>query len=114
MLLSLLIGIPLAVLVAFLADPIAVILFPKRHQECRDIIQITVWWLPLLGISQPLGTALQASERHVAAARTGMIAACISMPVTIALVWKFGIFGACSSLILRQVVLIAVRIPIVI
>lgn len=109
--LSLMVCLPLAVLVTFLAGPIAQVLFPKNPALCRQIIQITIWSLPLLGMSMSMGYALQAVGKHAEAARANMVAMVCNVALSLVLIRHFGIVGACWAWIYRPLISIACLLP---
>jgi O-antigen/teichoic acid export membrane protein len=108
--LGILIGIclPLAVLVALLAGPIARVLFPHQSDICRAVIVITIWSLPLTAIESVLGNAINAAGADAEQARATLPAALCNVLLTVILVSRFGIAGACFAIPVRNLVRIAV------
>jgi O-antigen/teichoic acid export membrane protein len=111
LLLSLIACIPVAILLAFLAGPIAHILFSKNAALCRDILRITIWSVPLQGTLLPMVYALQAAGQHADAARRGMWATALGCGISILLVSRFGIIGACVSWCVRPALGILFLLP---
>jgi O-antigen/teichoic acid export membrane protein len=102
---------PLAILITFLADPIARIFFPKDPALCRDVIQVTIWAIPLRGLQLPMGCALQASGRHAIAAKTGIAATFVSLGLTVVLISLMGIRGATWAWVGRAAISTLFLIP---
>ena len=100
--------LPIALLVAWLAAPIARVLFPAQPEICRDVILITIWTLPLMAIESVLGYAINAADADAAQARASLPAALCNVLLTTILMCRLGITGACFSLPLRSAVRIVV------
>jgi O-antigen/teichoic acid export membrane protein len=97
--------------VSFVAGPIARLLFPRQPQVCEQVMRITIWLLPTMGLHFLLGYLLQTLDRDSAQARMTVVGAAFSLALTAVLVWKWGIVGACWSMVLRYVVDLAMEIP---
>jgi len=108
---SLVTCLPLALLVYFLAPWLAVILFPKTPGICRQILEITIWSLPLLAISMPMACCLQATGRYNQAARLSMVGMVFSLVVSITLVSRFGLVGACWAFVARPGIAALFQLP---
>jgi O-antigen/teichoic acid export membrane protein len=104
--------IPAAVAVFLLAGPISRLLFPQRPELTTFVIQLTVWWVPLLGLATGLGYALNAARRERQETALLMSATVFSLICTPLLIWRFGVLGACLSLLLRQGAGAMIRVPI--
>lgn len=111
--LALMIGacVPAALVVSFLAGPVARLLFPGRAEICEQVMRITIWLLPVMGLEYIVGTALSALHKDALQARAAVFAAVCNILMTVALVWSFGIVGASWSMVLRYVVKLAVLSP---
>lgn len=109
--LSFLLCIPPAVVGYFLAEPIGRLLFSENPELCSDVARISVWMIPLLGLSYSLGYSLNASGREMREARIMIQMAVLGLLAAGVLIWQFGVFGACLSLIARQLIGIVLRIP---
>jgi O-antigen/teichoic acid export membrane protein len=108
---SLVACLPTAALVAFLARPIAGILFPNEAETCRKIIQLTIWSLPLTALTMSMLFSLQATGKDRAVARSGGAAAVCSLICSVTLVSTAGIPGACWAWVLRPAILAAFLLP---
>jgi O-antigen/teichoic acid export membrane protein len=104
----------LALVVALLAHPIAGILFPQSPSIIAEIIRITVWSLPLLGVELVLGYALTAAGRDAIQARLAVHASVLSLTTCLGLVSTFGLEGACWSMLMRPAIRAAMLAPAVI
>lgn len=100
-----------SVCVSLVAGPVARLLFPGRAEVCEQVMRLTIWSLPLVGVASIFGHALNALGRDAAQARATLAAAVIHLPLAGLLVWRFGITGACWSIILRWAVLLVILIP---
>ena len=104
--------LPVAVAVNFYSWPVAHILFSKSSvvsknaDICQQVIRITIWALPLMGLESMIGYALNAAGKEGLVTRYASYAVTISLPLVVVLVMSFGIVGACYSLVSR----IAIRI----
>jgi O-antigen/teichoic acid export membrane protein len=103
--------VPAALCIFFLAAPISRILFPDSPAVSTFVIQITVWWVPLVGLANGLGYALNAAQRERQETALLMTTTIISLICSPILIWRFGVLGACLSLLLRQGLGAVVRLP---
>jgi O-antigen/teichoic acid export membrane protein len=110
-LLPIILCVPAALCVFFLATPISRILFPDNPTVSTFVIQVTVWWVPLVGLAYGLGYALKAARCEGQETVLLMIATIISLICSPILIWRFGVLGACLSLLLQQGLSAAVRLP---
>jgi O-antigen/teichoic acid export membrane protein len=94
----------------FLAAPISRILFPDNPAVSTFVMQVTVWWVPLVALSTGLGHALNAAQRERRDTALLMITTIISLICSPILIWQFGVLGACLSLLLRQGLSAVVRL----
>ena len=97
--------------VSFVAGPIARLLFPRQPDVCEQVMRITIWLLPTMGLHFLLGYLLQTLDKDAAQARMTLVGAAFSLGLTAVLVWKWGIVGACWSMVLRYVLDLAMVIP---
>lgn len=108
---SLAVCLPLSALIAFLAAPIAALLFPAHAEVCRTIILITIWSLPLMGAANAMNYSMEALGRPSEAAKAGIQASLWSMLVTVLLTTGFGLIGACWSWVIRPLILVCCLLP---
>jgi O-antigen/teichoic acid export membrane protein len=101
----------IAVVVYLLAGPMSRILFEENPVVGRQVMQITIWAIPVMSILWVLGAALNGLGGDAAQARAVAISAVINIALSAFLVWKYGLLGACWSMVLRYVVWLAVIIP---
>jgi O-antigen/teichoic acid export membrane protein len=109
-LLPVMLCVPAALCVFFLAAPISRILFPDNPAISTFVMQVTVWWVPLVGLANGLGHALNAARRERRDTALLMITTIISLICSSMLIWRFGVLGACLSLLLRQGLTAVVRL----
>jgi O-antigen/teichoic acid export membrane protein len=100
--------LPIAVLVAMLAGPIARVLFPVEPEICRVVILITIWTLPLTAVESVLGYAINGAGADAAQARASFPAALCNVLLSVILMSQLGLAGACFAIPLRNVVRIVV------
>jgi O-antigen/teichoic acid export membrane protein len=110
--LPVLLCVPATLCVFFLAAPISRILFPDNPAVSTFVIQVTVWWVPLVALATGLGHALNAARRERRDTALLMITTIISLICSPILIWQFGVLGACLSLLLRQGLSAVVRLQI--
>ncbi|MDE2125167.1 MAG: oligosaccharide flippase family protein [Armatimonadetes bacterium] len=98
---SLVTCVPIALLGFFLAKPMAVILFRTHWQPCATVIRITIWSLPLIGLSKSMRCGLNAVHAHDAGARAAAWATVTGGCIAIMLMAVFGITGAAVGMVVR-------------
>lgn len=108
---SLVICIPLALLAMYIAPPLASFFFKKNPAVSLQVMWITVWSLPLQAILLPMYFSMQACGRHTEAARVGMWATVCNTGMSLGLIWRFGLVGACVSWLARQGITILFQMP---
>jgi O-antigen/teichoic acid export membrane protein len=111
-LLPVMVCMPAVLCVFLLAAPISRILCPDNPAVSTFVIQVTIWWVPLVALSTGLGYALNAAQRERRDTALLMIMTIISLICSPILIWRFGVLGACLSLLLRQGLSAVVRLPI--
>jgi O-antigen/teichoic acid export membrane protein len=104
--------LPPAMLVFALAGPISKLLFPESPDVCKMVIQISVWWLPLTGMAQAMGYAINAAGRERAEARVAIAATLVGLTLSVFFITKYGLVGACFALVARAAVGVLLRIPV--
>jgi O-antigen/teichoic acid export membrane protein len=109
--LVMLVCLPPALLISLLAEPISLLLFPKRAVLCEQVMRITIWLLPAMGIQYIVGTALSAMHKDSQQAKVSLWAAGGSVLLAVTLISQFGLIGACWSLVLRYVLHLAILSP---
>ncbi len=108
---SLVTCLPLALLIYFLAPWLSAILFPTSPEICRQILEITIWSLPLLAVSMPMACCLQATGRYNQSARLSMVGMVFSLFVSVTLVSRFGLVGACWAFVARPGIAALFQLP---
>jgi O-antigen/teichoic acid export membrane protein len=101
-LLPVLFCVPAALGVFCLAAPISRLLFPDNPTISTFVIQVTIWFVPLLGLTQGLAYALNAAQCERRDLVRLLVTTSIALICTPILIWQFGVLGACLSLLLRQ------------
>lgn len=96
-----------AVLVSFLAGPIATYLFPRQPEICTMIARITIWYLPVAAVQLLVSYSLNALHRDAALARVSTIGVVIYLVLAPIMLWKLGLVGACWAIVLRPVIQLA-------
>ena len=84
-----------AVAVTLVARPIAQLLFPQHWAICFRVILITIWIVPFAGLEWIMGTSLNAAGKDAAHARAAFPAGLCALLVSLLLVVRFDIVGAC-------------------
>jgi O-antigen/teichoic acid export membrane protein len=109
-LLPVMLCVPAALCIFFLAPTISRMLLPDNPSVSTFVMQVTVWGVPLVGLANGLGHALNAARRERQDTTLLMITTIISLICAPILIWRFGVLGACLSLLLRQSLVAAVRL----
>ena len=109
--LGLSVGIVLAVIGTVFAGTIAHILLPKAEVQCRTIMVITLWALPLAGTQLAMGYALLGAGSDKSLTHAAIWATIICLPLGIILILRFGILGACAFILARFAVRLCVILP---
>ena len=105
------VGTLAAVPVFFLAGPIARLLFPEHPEVCRTMIQLTIWWVPLVALYTAATNSLNAAFREGAETRVAFAAMIVSMLVTVVLVATWQLTGAGIALLAKGFINLAFRTP---
>src|SRR5579884_401218 len=110
---SLVVCIPIAVIITYLAGPISHILFKRQdHPEiCTRIMQITAWMLPLRGLQLSMGCALQATGKHKQTSHLGVAATVVSVLITIFMISQYRLMGASLAWIIRPGISVLFLLP---
>jgi O-antigen/teichoic acid export membrane protein len=108
---SVLLCIPVAAIVSLLSNIISVILFPHNSEICRRVMDITIWILPIAAVSSAFGYTLNACRREKAEATCSLIVNACGIAISYMLILKYGLIGACASLLVRSSLGVIVRIP---
>lgn len=94
--------VPAALGVSLLADPISQLLFPGRGEVCEQVLRITIWLVPLMGLHCVISYAINAMNKDAPQARAWLFGGIAALVTSGVLVWQFGLIGACWSVVLRQ------------
>lgn len=100
-----------AVGISFVAGPIAKILFREQAALCREVMQISVWWLPLQGLAGVMGYALNAAGRERDETRLSITSNVAAIGVSSALILTFGLPGAAWATVCRGALAVLIRLP---
>jgi O-antigen/teichoic acid export membrane protein len=102
-----LILIPVAVGTSILAGPLVTLLFPPAYHAAGVLLAIGIWRAPLLTLAFLYQTTLIALNREAIGVRMLLAGACVSGPLTVVMLWLFGLPGAAASVGLTALVLAA-------
>lgn len=97
--------------ICLIAGPIAQILFPAQAALCRQVMQISVWWLPLQGLAGVMGYALNAAGRERDETRLSIASNVTSIAVSTGLILAFGLTGAAWATVCRGSLAVLIRLP---
>lgn len=103
--------IAIALTATLFAGFISRILFPHHADDCRRIIQITIWALPLTAIESMFGYALNGAGKEGRLARATFLAAVCNLLLGAAVIWVWQVPGACWIMLVRSLVQIAFILP---
>jgi O-antigen/teichoic acid export membrane protein len=101
MLFAFAICIAVALPTTFLAGFVARVLFPKQPSDCKTIIMITIWALPLIGIRTMLSYSLNAAGMEARQARASFWASIFSLSLGAILIFRWELIGACWFMLLQ-------------
>jgi O-antigen/teichoic acid export membrane protein len=111
LMLALLVCLPITIVVLFLSGPVSHVLFPRGAVLCQQVICITIWSIPLLGVENVMGYTLNATGHDAHQAGFNLCTALVSSAIAVFLVLHWGLLGACVSFTIRTVVKIAFITP---
>jgi len=97
--------------ICLIAGPVAKILFPAQATLCRQVMQISVWWLPLQGLAGVMGYALNAAGRERDETRLSILSNISSIAVSAGLILTLGLTGAAWATVCRGSLAVLVRLP---
>lgn len=103
--------IPAALAVTLVARPVSELLFPGKAAVAEQVMRITIWLLPVMGVQYMVGYALIAFDKDAENTKASLVGAAVSLVLTGLLVWKFGLIGACWSMVLRFAIHLVCLIP---
>lgn len=103
----------LSLAVTVLAGPISRLLFPNHAAICERVMRITIWLLPFMGAAWITGAALNGTNREAAQAKASLASTVCGIIVSIALIWRFGLIGACWSMVIRYAIHLIALAPLV-
>jgi O-antigen/teichoic acid export membrane protein len=103
--------VPVAIGLVVLADPIAHLLFPDQPDTFRTVIRITAWWVPLIGLAYAFGYALNAAGHEKDEAKMAIIGTLVSLVVSVVLITRFGLVGACVAMVAKAAIGLTFRLP---
>jgi Na+-driven multidrug efflux pump len=89
-------------------------LFPGQAELSETVMRITIWLLPSMGLHFVMGYLLNALDQDALQAKLVFLGSVCSLVMTISLVWKWGVIGACWSMVLRYPVYLLIETPAVI
>jgi O-antigen/teichoic acid export membrane protein len=110
LMLAMLVCVPATIGGTLFAGMIARLFFPDKYEVCEQVIRITIWILPLMGVEYVFSNALNALHKDAAQAWASLWG--IShLVIAVILVSQFGIIGACWAMVLRPVVRLTMILP---
>lgn len=104
-------GSLIAIAGMLVAELIGRVLLPGHSQLFSMVVRITIWSLPLTILELVMGYSLNACGKEATQARLAVPSAAASLLCSIALVYTFGLPGACWSMVLRPAVRGAFLLP---
>lgn len=100
-----------AIGIGIIAGPISQILFREEAALCRQVMQISVWWLPLQGLAGVMGYALNAAGRERDETRLSIISNVAAISISAGLIVAFGLSGAAWATVCRGALAVLIRLP---
>lgn len=100
-LLVLVLCVPAAILVSFVSPTLAALLFPRVPAVCRDVMAISIWSLPLLGLASCLGYSLHAAGKYNEASAVGIRSSILGLALTAFCILKWGLLGCAWATVAR-------------
>jgi O-antigen/teichoic acid export membrane protein len=102
----LLLALPLAFGIATLAGPIVIFVYGESYRPMIPALQIVIWALPLMFVSEFLGYMVVIDSRERFVARAVIYSTVVNIGLNLALVPWLGLYGAATMTLLTEVVLI--------
>jgi O-antigen/teichoic acid export membrane protein len=93
----LMLSLPIAVGTTLLAERIVILLYTEEFRGSILLLQILIWTLPFLFVSELMGSLIMALQKEREGARVNVINASISMLFTAVLLPIFGATGASAG-----------------
>jgi O-antigen/teichoic acid export membrane protein len=107
----LLVAVAAAAVATACAETVGRILFPDDWAACAAVITITVWAVPLAGLDAVMGYALNAAGKESYQARASLAAGACTLPLSVVLLTKFGLTGACWAALLPPAIRMIFLLP---
>jgi O-antigen/teichoic acid export membrane protein len=102
-----LVALPIAVGISFLADKLVAFLFKAGFEPAAPILQIIIWTVPLMYTSELLGYVVLITDQERRAARSVLVSTGFNVVFNLLLVPRFGFFAAAIMTVVTEAVLVA-------
>jgi O-antigen/teichoic acid export membrane protein len=102
----LLASVPLAFCTYLLADQVILLLYGPGYQASTEVLQIIIWVVPLMFVSEFLGRVLLVSNYERGAARSLMLSTGFNLVCNLLLVPLFGLVAAAIMTVITEAMLV--------
>ena len=100
----LLLSLPMAVGGTLVADRIIILLYGLNFAAAVPVLQIMIWGLPFLFLSEILGRTSYTMHLEKKAAQIVMINAVITITLDVVLIPRFGVIGAAAVMVISRLI----------
>jgi O-antigen/teichoic acid export membrane protein len=100
------IALPITVGIWALADPLVTLLYTQAYQPAAPAMQIIVWVVPFMYLSEFLGYVVLITGREKIAARSVLISTAFNVAINLWVVPHFGYLGSAVMTVLTEIVLV--------
>jgi O-antigen/teichoic acid export membrane protein len=101
-----LLALPIAVGASALADQIVPFLFRAAYLPAVPALQIVIWVVPLMFVSEFLGYVVLIAGQERRAARAVVVSTCFNVALNLLIVPRYGFYGAAVMTVLTEAVLV--------
>lgn len=101
------IALPITVGIWALADPLVTLLYTKNYQPAAPAMQIIVWVVPFMYLSEFLGYVVLITGREKIAARSVLISTGFNVAVNLWVVPHFGYMGSAVMTVVTEIILVS-------
>jgi len=100
------IALPITVGIWALADPLVTLLYTKNYQPAAPALQIIIWVVPFMYLSEFLGYVVLIASREKIAARSVLISTGVNVIVNLWVVPHFGYLGSAVMTVVTEMILV--------
>jgi len=99
------VSIPVAICITFFSSQIISLLFGEQFSVSADVLRIVIWILPFSFMIYPMGNILVAMNHQKMAMVANGVNSVVLFFLTLYLTSKYGLYGACASIVAAEFLL---------